>query len=152
MPNGERCSLLFTSRIECVTDVIRGLFMIPAPFTTDGKYTADLKKSKDDFSRWTEKVPSTFSWRDFLVVFFFWFTTFITFLIACRFSTRHTPVCKSKIIIIIIAAGRRIVTKIGAVFCAVIEGRYKMYFQYICSDRSALNSSMIRVFKTKYDL
>lgn len=88
----------------------------------------------------------------FCMVFFFWFTAFTTFLIACRFSTRHTPVCKSKIIIIIIAAGRRIVTKIGAVFCAVIEGRYKMYFQYICSDRSALNSSMIRVFKTKYDL
>ncbi len=50
------------------------------------------------------------------------------------------------------ATRKRIVTKIGDVFCAVIEGRYKMYFQYICSDRSALNSSMIRVFKTKYDL
>ena len=66
MPNGERCFLLFTSRIECVTVVIRGLFMIPAPFTTDGKYTGDLKKSDDDISRWTEKAPSTFSWRDFL--------------------------------------------------------------------------------------
>ena len=51
MLNGERCFLLFTSRIECVTVVIRGLFMIPAPFTTDGKYTADLKKFEDDFSR-----------------------------------------------------------------------------------------------------
>ena len=47
---------------------------------------------------------------------------------------------------------KRIVTKIGNVFCTEIDGRYKYYFQYICNDISMLNSSVIRVFKTRYPL
>ena len=55
---------------------------------------------------------------------------------------------------------KRIVTKIGDVFCAEIDGKYKCYFQYICSDMAPQNipemtpmdSSVIRVFKTRYPL
>ncbi len=45
---------------------------------------------------------------------------------------------------------KRIVTKIGNVFCVEVENQYKMYFQYVANDISELNSSVIRVFKTKY--
>lgn len=47
---------------------------------------------------------------------------------------------------------KRIVTNIGNVFCVDIDGKYKCYFQYICNDISMLNSSVIRVFKTRYPL
>lgn len=47
---------------------------------------------------------------------------------------------------------KRIITKIGDVFCAEIEGKYKCYFQYVCKDMNQLNSSVIRVFKTRYPL
>ena len=45
---------------------------------------------------------------------------------------------------------KRIVTKIGNVFCVEVESQYKMYFQYVANDMTQLNSSVIRVFKTKY--
>ena len=47
---------------------------------------------------------------------------------------------------------KRIVTKIGDVFCAEIDGAYKCYFQYIEKDLSQLNSSVIRVFKRRYPI
>ena len=47
---------------------------------------------------------------------------------------------------------RRIVTKIGDVFCIEIDGQYKCYFQYIANDFTQLNSSVIRVFKEKYPI
>ena len=47
---------------------------------------------------------------------------------------------------------KRIVTKIGDIFCSEIDGRYKRYFQYIVSDMEQLNSSVIRVFKTHYPM
>jgi len=45
---------------------------------------------------------------------------------------------------------KRIVTKIGDVFCVEVEGRYKAFFQYIANDMTQLNSSTIRVFKRRY--
>ncbi len=47
---------------------------------------------------------------------------------------------------------KRIVTRIGNVFCAEINGEYKSYFQYVCNDMSQLNSSVIRVFKSRYTI
>lgn len=47
---------------------------------------------------------------------------------------------------------KRVVVKIGDIFCAEINGLYKVYFQYIMDDLSQLNSPIIRVFKTKYDI
>lgn len=54
---------------------------------------------------------------------------------------------------------KRIVTKIGNIFCAEIDGKYanidgkyKVYFQYIANDMSQLNSSVISVFKRRYPL
>lgn len=47
---------------------------------------------------------------------------------------------------------KRIVTKIGNIFCAEICGKYKSYFQYIANDMTQLNSSVIRVFKRRYPL
>ena len=45
---------------------------------------------------------------------------------------------------------KRIVTKIGDVFCAEIEGQCKRFFQYFAIDSTQLNSSVIRVFKQHY--
>lgn len=47
---------------------------------------------------------------------------------------------------------KRIVTKIGNVFCAEIEGTYKMYFHFVDLDRTQLTSDVIRVFKKRYAL
>lgn len=47
---------------------------------------------------------------------------------------------------------KRIVTKIGNVFCAEIDGKYKCFFQYIMNDMTQLNSSVIRVFKRRYPM
>ena len=43
---------------------------------------------------------------------------------------------------------KRIVTKMGDIFCVEIDNGYKRFFQYIINDIEALNSSVIRVFKT----
>ena len=45
---------------------------------------------------------------------------------------------------------QRIMTRIGDVFCAGLEGKGKRYFQYIAKDLYQLNSSVIRVFQTTY--
>ena len=42
---------------------------------------------------------------------------------------------------------KRIITRVGDVFCAEIDGEYKSYFQYIEKDIEQLNSSVIMVFK-----
>ncbi len=47
---------------------------------------------------------------------------------------------------------KRIVTKIGDVFCTEIDGKYKYFFQYIANDMTQLNSSVIRAFKTRYPI
>ena len=47
---------------------------------------------------------------------------------------------------------KRIVTKIGDVFCAEIDGEFKAYFQYVANDLTQLNSSVIRVFKKRYPM
>lgn len=47
---------------------------------------------------------------------------------------------------------KRIVTRIGNVFCVDIDNEFKSYFQYVISDLSYLNSSVIRVFKTRYPI
>lgn len=47
---------------------------------------------------------------------------------------------------------KRIITKIGDVFCVEVEGREKAYFQYIANDMNQLNSSTIRVFKKRYPM
>ena len=47
---------------------------------------------------------------------------------------------------------KRIVTKIGNIFCTKIDDKWKVYFQYICNDLTDLNSSVIRVFKTRYPI
>lgn len=47
---------------------------------------------------------------------------------------------------------KRIVTKIGDVFCAEFEDGTKGYFQYIANDRVQMNSSVIRAFKTHYPI
>ncbi|MDO4802405.1 MAG: hypothetical protein Q4A15_09595 [Prevotellaceae bacterium] len=47
---------------------------------------------------------------------------------------------------------KRIITKIGDVFCVKIDENRKRYFQYIANDWHQLNSSTIRVFKTDYPL
>lgn len=40
--------------------------------------------------------------------------------------------------------------RIGDVFYAQIDSKYKKYFQYIAKDLNMLNSDVIRVFKKKY--
>lgn len=49
-------------------------------------------------------------------------------------------------------ATKRIVTKIGNVFCVEMDGRYKCFFQYIANDIEQLNSSVIRVFRKRYPM
>ena len=47
---------------------------------------------------------------------------------------------------------KRVVTKVGDVFCANIDGKYKRDRQYIVSDFTQLNSDVVRVFKEKYPI
>ena len=47
---------------------------------------------------------------------------------------------------------KRIVTRIGNVFCAEIDNECKRFFQYVANDLEELNSSVIRVFKNKYPM
>jgi len=46
----------------------------------------------------------------------------------------------------------RVITKIGDVFVVVLDNKTKKFFQYITNDICQLNSSVIRVFKTKYNI
>ena len=45
---------------------------------------------------------------------------------------------------------KRIVTKIGDIFCVKLDDGRQRFFQYIANDMSNLNSSVIRVFKKIY--
>jgi len=47
---------------------------------------------------------------------------------------------------------KRIVTKIGDIFCVAVNDAHKCYFQYIANDLTLLNSSTIRVFKRHYPI
>ena len=47
---------------------------------------------------------------------------------------------------------KRIVTKVGDVFCVEIDNEYKCFFQYIEKDILQLGSSVIRAFKTRYPM
>lgn len=47
---------------------------------------------------------------------------------------------------------KRIVTKLGDIFCVEIEDKCKAYFQYVAKDRTQLNSSTIRAFKRRYPM
>jgi hypothetical protein len=47
---------------------------------------------------------------------------------------------------------KRIVTKVGNVFCVEIDNEYKCFFQYIEKDILQLGSSVIRAFKTRYPM
>ena len=47
---------------------------------------------------------------------------------------------------------KRIMTKVGDVFCVKIDDEHKRYFQYIISDLTCLNSDVIRVFKKVYSI
>lgn len=47
---------------------------------------------------------------------------------------------------------KRIITKIGDVFCTEFDNGTKVFFQYIANDLEQLNSSVIRAFKTHYPI
>ncbi len=47
---------------------------------------------------------------------------------------------------------KRVVTRVGDIFCAEIGNEYKCYFQYMAKDSSLLYSAAIRVFKTRYPM
>ncbi len=47
---------------------------------------------------------------------------------------------------------KRIVTKIGDIFCVEVDNHWKCYFQYVSNDMTQLNSSVIRVFERHYAL
>ena len=47
---------------------------------------------------------------------------------------------------------KRIITKIGDVFCVEVDNEYKCYFQYVANDMTVLNSSVIRVFSNHYPM
>ncbi len=47
---------------------------------------------------------------------------------------------------------KRVVVKIGDVYCVEIEGKYKSYFQYIADDFYQLNSWVIRIFYKRYKI
>lgn len=45
---------------------------------------------------------------------------------------------------------KRVMARIGNIFCAEIDNQYKVYFQYVAKDWEQLNSAVIRVFKKHY--
>lgn len=47
---------------------------------------------------------------------------------------------------------KRYLSKLGDVYCVEIDNKYKSFFQYVANDISQLNSSVIRVFKTRYTI
>ncbi len=47
---------------------------------------------------------------------------------------------------------KRVITRKGDVFCVEIDSQYKVYLQYVAVDMTMLNSTVIRVFKTKYSI
>ena len=49
-------------------------------------------------------------------------------------------------------ATKRIITRRGDIFCVEIGNQFKSYFQYITTDMTQLNSTVIRVFKKHYPM
>ena len=47
---------------------------------------------------------------------------------------------------------KRIVTKVGDIFCVEVDGKWKIYFRYVCNDMMQLNSDVIEVFSKRYDM
>ena len=47
---------------------------------------------------------------------------------------------------------KRIITKVGDVFCVKMDDKHKRYFQYIISDLTCLNSDVIRAFREVYSI
>ena len=47
---------------------------------------------------------------------------------------------------------KRIITKIGDIFCVEVDNDYKCYIQYVANDMTVLNSSVIRVFARHYTI
>ena len=47
---------------------------------------------------------------------------------------------------------KKVVTKIGDIFCIEFDGKFKCFFQYIANDCHQLNSSVIRAFKSRYPI
>ena len=47
---------------------------------------------------------------------------------------------------------KRVITRIGDVFCVAIDDKHKKYLQYIVSDLTQLNSDVVRVFKELYPI
>lgn len=47
---------------------------------------------------------------------------------------------------------KRIVTRVGNVFCVEFDDRYKCFFQFIAIDCESLGGSTIRVFKRRYPI
>lgn len=47
---------------------------------------------------------------------------------------------------------KRIITKIGDIFCVRLDNGNLRFFQYIANDLTQLNSSVIRVFKKEYPI
>lgn len=45
---------------------------------------------------------------------------------------------------------KRVVNRKGDIYCVNISNQYKVYFQYVADDMTQLNSSVIRVFKTRH--
>ena len=52
----------------------------------------------------------------------------------------------------LIIMAKRIITKIGDIFCVEVDNDYKCYFQYVANDMTVLNSSVIRVFARHYSI
>jgi len=47
---------------------------------------------------------------------------------------------------------KKIITKIGDIFCVEVDNDYKCFFQYVANDMTVLNSSVIRVFAKHYPI
>ncbi|MBQ9676811.1 MAG: hypothetical protein IJV44_01580 [Prevotella sp.] len=47
---------------------------------------------------------------------------------------------------------KKVITRKGDIFCVEIGNEYKSYFQYITTDMTQMNSTVIRVFKKHYPM
>lgn len=47
---------------------------------------------------------------------------------------------------------KRLIIRIGAIFCVEVDGLYKHYMQYVTKDESQLYACVVRVFEKKYSI
>lgn len=47
---------------------------------------------------------------------------------------------------------KRIIIKKGDILCTEVDGKFKVYFQYVANDLSQLNSDVLRIFKRRYPI